>query len=340
MLHIEEYVDIRDNCTFKVGGQFRYLITINNVDQVKEAYSFAKEKGLPLRILGSGSNTVFPDGVLSNVVLKISILGFEVIQETDEYADIKVGAGENWDYFVARTVDMNLSGVEALSAIPGTVGATPVQNVGAYGQEVKDTITSVEVYDLNNDEVKTLSNDNCKFAYRDSVFKNEEKDTYAILSVTFRLLKNKHGVPNYPGVKKYFEDKGVINPTLVEVREAITEIRRNKLPNPKEIPNVGSFFKNPIVEKNVAEALGKIYTNLTLFPVDENKTKISAGWLIENAGLKGHNFGALSTYAHNALVLVNNGKATRTDVESVKDEIIKTVFDKFGITLEPEPEFV
>lgn len=340
MIDIRENVDIRQYCTLKVGGQFRYFISVSNIDELKEASQFAETHNLPLRIIGSGSNTVFPDGVLQNVVLKLDILGFEVAEDTDEYADIKVGAGENWDSVVSRSVEMGLSGIEALSAIPGTAGATPVQNVGAYGQEVKDTISSVEVYDLKENTVKSLSNNDCKFSYRESIFKNEERNRYVILNVTFRLSKKEHKVPDYPGVKKYFEERGVKNPTLRQVRDAVIEIRKTKLPNPKDIPNVGSFFKNPIVASGKADELKIIYPNITVFTVDENHTKIPAGWLIENAGLKGYKFGSLSTYAHNALVLVNNGTATRRDVENAKDEIIKTVFDKFGIAIEPEPEFV
>lgn len=340
MLEIRENVDIREYCTLKVGGHFRYFISVSSVDELKEALGFAKEKNIPIRIIGSGSNTVFPDGILENVVIKLDISGFEIIDETDKYSDIKVGTGENWDSVVSRSVDMNLSGIEALSAIPGTTGATPVQNVGAYGQEVKDTILYVEVYDLQDGTVKNLSNEECKFSYRDSAFKNEERNRYIIISVVFRLSKDKHKVPDYPGVKKYFEENVIANPTLHQVRDAIIKIRKNKLPNPKEIPNVGSFFKNPIVSNSKADELKTIYSNMTLFVVDENHTKIPAGWLIENAGLKGHDFGSLSTYVHNALVLVNNGKATRRDVENVKNKIINTVFDKFGITIEPEPEFV
>jgi len=340
MLDIEECVDIRGYCTLKVGGQFRYLIHITNALQLGEAYAFAQEKKLPIFVLGGGSNIVFQDGMLEKVVLKIEFSDFEILEETDSYIDIKSGAGEIWDTFVKRVVDMGLSGIEALSAIPGTVGATPVQNVGAYGQEVKDTILTTEVFDVENEVTKVLSNADCKFAYRDSIFKNEAKGKYIITAVTFRLLKQMPTTPNYPGAKKYFDEKGISKPTLVQIREAITEIRRTKLPNPKEIPNVGSFFKNPIVLKEIAQKLQEANPNVTLFPVDELHTKVPAGWLIENAGLKDKNFGPLSTYQHNALVLVNNGSATFADVLKVKDEIIQTVFEKFGIRLEMEPEVV
>jgi UDP-N-acetylmuramate dehydrogenase len=340
MFKVDEYVDIAKHTTFKIGGQFRYFIDLENKEYLPEVYKFAKEKNLPVFILGGGSNIVFSDGVFDAVVVKIEFLGFEIINDTDSYTDIKIGAGENWDSVVERTVEMNLSGIEAMSAIPGTAGGTPVQNVGAYGQEIKDTLLSVNVFDTKEMDFKNISNRDCNFSYRNSIFKNEAKGRYTIVSITLRLSKGIPTLPNYPGVKKYFLENNINNPTLLEIRKAIIEIRRNKLPDPKVVANVGSFFKNPIVEKNVALNLKELYPDMTSFDVDENHRKIPAGWLIENAGLKDKDFGSVSTYKHNALVLVNNGSATRADVIEAKDQIIKTVFDKFGITLETEPEFV
>lgn len=341
MLDIQEYVDIRDFTTFKVGGQFRYFVELSDKDELYEVYKFAKEKNLPVMIIGGGSNMVFPDGVIERVVARIEFCDFEIVFQNDEYVDIKVGAGESWDYMVECAVSADLSGIEAMSAIPGTCGATPVQNVGAYGQEIKDTLLSVEVFDTKDEKIKTLSNEECKFSYRDSIFKNEARGRYVITSITLRLWKNKQvTIPNYPGVKRYFLDNNINNPTLRQIRDAIIDIRKNKLPDPKDIPSAGSFFKNSIVEAEVANRLKKQYPDIVLFKVDENHFKVPSGFLIEKAGLKGKEFGTISSYTNNAMVLVNNGNATRADVESARDEIIKTVFDKFGITLEAEPEFV
>lgn len=340
MYLIDEYVDIKNHCTFKVGGQFRYYTEISTTDDLREVYKFAMENNLPVHILGGGSNMVFPDGIFNALVVHILVPGFEIINDTGTYTDIKIGAGENWDAVVERTVAMNLSGIEALSAIPGTVGATPVQNVGAYGQEIKDTLQGVEVFDTTRQKFKILNNTECKFAYRDSIFKHEGKGKYVITSVTLRMLKDIPIIPNYPAVKKYFEEKGITNPSLQQIREAIIFIRGNKLPDPKKIANVGSFFKNPIVPNLIAENLKKQYPHLITFPVDNDRAKIPAGWLMETAGLKGKSFGAISTYENNALVLVNNGTATRADVIKTRDEIQKTVFELFGINLETEPEFV
>jgi UDP-N-acetylmuramate dehydrogenase len=235
---------------------------------------------------------------------------------------------------------MNLSGLEALSLIPGTVGGTPVQNVGAYGSEVKDTIVEVEVFDIQNKIIKILSNSDCKFKYRDSIFKNEDKGKYIIITVTYRLLKNFVKIPDYPGVKRYLIENNINNPHLKEIREAIIYIRNEKLPNPKELPNVGSFFKNPIVSKEFAMRMKNQYEGLTTFPTDDGGVKIPAGWLIENAGLKGKSFGNISVYDKNALILINNGEATKEDLSTAKNEIIKIVKDKFGIELEQEPEMI
>jgi len=340
MLKIEENVDIKDHCTLKVGGQFRYFIELSDKSELPEVYKIAREKNLPVFILGGGSNMVFPDGVLDKVVLKINFLGFEVINDTESYADVKVGAGENWDSVVERTVDMGLSGIEAMSAIPGTAGATPVQNVGAYGQEIKDTILEVEVFDIQNETLRNIANVNCGFSYRNSIFKGEARGLYVITSITLRLPKERPSIPNYPGVKRYFIENSINNPTLLQIREAIIDIRRDKLPDPKFIPSVGSFFKNTIVPKEVANNLKYQYPTMIVFPVNDKETKVPSGFLIENAGLKGKNFGTISSYSHNAMVLVNNGGATRSDVERVRDEITQIIFDKFGIKLETEPEFV
>ena len=346
MLKILEYVDIKNYSTFKIGGQFRYFTLISSISDLKSFHIIIQNdlifKNIPIFILGGGSNIVFSDGLLDVFALKNEIKGFEIISETDEYIDIKVGAGEIWDDIVKKTVDMNLSGFESLSAIPGTVGAGPVQNIGAYGSEIKDTLLEVEVFDIKNGEIFNISNKDCKFGYRDSIFKNEFKGKYIITAVIYRLEKfvSLSKVFSYPGVIKYFDDKGIENPTPKQIREAIIDIRSKKLPNPKDIPNVGSFFKNPIVENNIADGIKVKYPEIKFFPIGEKYVKIPAGWLIENAGLKGKSLGSISVYDKNALVLVNNGNATKDDLLKAKNEIIKIVEEKFGIILEQEPEVV
>ncbi|MCX6756126.1 MAG: UDP-N-acetylmuramate dehydrogenase [Candidatus Nomurabacteria bacterium] len=339
-MEILENVDVRDFCTLHSGGKFRYMARVSDPVDLKQVYVFAHEKDIRVLPIGGGSNLVFNDDVLNVLALKDEILGFDILAEDDDSTTLKIGAGENWDKFVERVCSMGLSGVEAMSAIPGTVGATPVQNVGAYGQEIKDTLIYVDIFDTINLKYKTLLKEECNFRYRDSIFKTEEKGRYFITSVTLRLSKKTPEMPNYPGVKKYFDEKNITSPSLVDIRNAIINIRASKLPNPNQIPNVGSFFENPIVDKSIFEKIKENYPNVICFELDNSKVKIPAGWLIENAGLKGHNFGNVSVYEKNALVLVNNGGATGQDFANARDQIIKIVFDKFGITLEQEPEVI
>lgn len=344
MYKIQEYVDIKEYSTLCTGGQFRYFTIISSLEDLTSLYAVAQNeveyKNLPFFILGGGSNIVFSDGVINVFAIKVEIKGFEIINETQNFTDIKVGAGEIWDKVVEKTVFMNLSGLESLSAIPGTVGASPVQNIGAYGAEAKDTILEVEVFDIKSGSIVKLSNEDCKFGYRDSIFKNEARGKYIITAVTYRLLKSIPFMPNYPGVLKYFNEREIVGPSLAQIRDAIIYIRKEKLPNPKEIPNVGSFFKNPIVLNKVAYKIKNEYSNAKFFPVDEDFTKIPAGWLIENAGLKGKSFGNVGVYEKNALVLVNTNNANCKDIIFARNEIIRIVKDKFGITLEQEPEII
>ncbi len=340
MVNIKENVNIKGYSTFKVGGSFRYFTVVQSVGDLMEAISFSKEKGVKLFVLGGGSNVIFSDGIVDVLALKMEIEGFEIVNETNAYVDIKVGAGVVWDKFVERVVDMGLCGVEAMSFIPGTVGAGPIQNVGAYGSEVKDVMESVEVLDIESREIKTILNVDCKFGYRDSIFKNEARGKYIITNVTYRLSKSIPSIPKYPGVIKYFEDREITNPTLKEIRDAIISIRKEKLPDPREIPNTGSFFKNPIVSNEVAERIKIDFPDAKFFPVDESHTKVPAGWLIENVGLKGESFGNVSVYNKNALVLVNNGSANFEDVIKARTQVIRAVKERFGITLEQEPEII
>ena len=339
-MKIQKYVNIRDYSTFKIGGQFRYFMKIKKKDDLKNIYLVAKEKNTPIFILGGGSNVIFSDEIIDVLAIKIEIKGFEIIKETNKYVDIKIGAGENWDKIVEKTINMDLSGIEALSAIPGTIGATPIQNVGAYGVEVKDVIVEVEVFDIKNNIINIISNSDCRFGYRDSIFKNEAKGLYIITAVTYRLKKSSVNIPDYQDVKNYFLERNILKPKLKNIREAIIFIRSQKLPNPQKIPNVGSFFKNPIIDEIKAKEIKNKYPNIKIFPVNKKKVKISAGWLIENTGLKGKSFGNISVYEKNALVLINNGQATKNNLIETKNKIIKMVKQKFGIILEQEPEII
>jgi UDP-N-acetylmuramate dehydrogenase len=273
-------------------------------------------------------------------VLKIENKGIEILDENAEKIILRIASGEVWDDVVLFTVQNGYSGIAAMSAIPGTVGATPVQNVGAFGQEIKDVLISLEAYDRQEKKYVTILNSECDFSYRMSRFKKDWKDRFIITYITIELSKNAPKIPQYVKVKEYFKSKNIENPTLMDIREAITEIRWTTLPRPEEIPNCGSFFENPIVEQSFGARLQQEFKELPLYAVDEKFVKIPAGWLIDKAGLKGVAFGPVGTYKNNALVLVNRGGATQQNVLKAREEIIKIVYHKFGIMLESEPEIV
>ena len=333
---IEENVSLREFTTFKVGGKAKYFARLKNKSEVPELIDFAKEKALPIFVLGGGSNIIVSDEDLVMLVIKNEILCREILSESESEVLLSVGAGENWDEFVGFCVERGFVGVEALSAIPGTVGGAPIQNIGAYGAEAKNIIDSVVVYDIEEGDYKTLSNIDCEFGYRDSVFK-KNPGKYLVFEVVFKLGKNSPvPTPDYPGVSDQLKEKDITEPSLADIRMVITEIRSNKLPDPWVIPNVGSFFKNPIVSRDVFEKIKNDFPNIKYFEA-LNGVKIPAGWLIETAGLKGISFGPVGTYKNNAMVLVNNGDAGFGDIRNAEDKIRTAVKEKFGILLEREP---
>src|SRR3989338_3591577 len=338
-LAISEYVDLSKYSTMRLGGQARYFAEVDSENNLQELKKFADKVKLPLFILGGGSNVVFSGGILPMVVVKMAIKGFKIIEDQPDYSLIEVGAGENWDSVVERSIALGLSGIESLSAIPGTAGATPVQNIGAYGCEIKNVLEKLRVFDLKSGEAITLSNVDCHFRYRDSIFRNEEKGRYIILSVLLRLSKKPPSMPDYPDVRRYFTEKGITRPTLGEIREAVIKIRSIKLPDPAVVPNVGSFFKNPVVTREEFKKIKSSFPDIKFFELENGKIKIPAGWLIEQCGLKGYDFGRLAIYDKNALVLINKGGASFANLEDLKNLIIEKVFQKFGLRLAPEPIF-
>jgi UDP-N-acetylmuramate dehydrogenase len=340
-LAIRENLVLKPYTTFKMGGEAAYVAELHSVDDIADFAKFAEKMNLPFLILGGGSNIILPDsGVLSACVGLMKIAGFEIVSEDQWGAIIKIGAGEEWDSVVDRAVLRGLSGIEALSAIPGSAGATPVQNVGAYGQEIADVLVSLEAYDLETRKVVSLAPAQCQFSYRDSMFKHDEGKKYIITSITLSLSKSSPKIPQYPGVEAYFSERGVENPSLSDIRKAIIDIRGIKLPDPKVMASCGSFFKNPIVDEETAQRVKTMYSEAIIYPISENEYKIGAGWMIDKLGYKGREFGNLLLYPNNALVLVNKGGATREELEKTVFFIVSEIQRVFGITLEPEPIFV
>lgn len=321
----------------KIGGPARFLIDAKTSDDVMNAVTNAKKAKLPFYVMGSGSNLIVTDEGYNGLIIRIRIPGFEVLSEDYSSVTIKIGAGENWDEAVLKTVNMNLSGFEALSGIPGTVGASPVQNIGAYGQELADSLQSVEAYDCDANKMVALAGPICEFAYRDSIFKSKFPGRFIITSITVKLSKSPPKPPFYDSLQQYFDEHGIKIFTNKIVRESVLKIRSEKLPDPKQKPNSGSFFKNAIVEDWQLENILRVAPDAPHFDMGVRQFKIPAGWLIEQAGLKGSLLHGIRVYEYNALVLINESANSYSDLVKAKDEIIAAVRDKFTIILEQEP---
>ena len=338
---IHENVPLAPLTTFGVGGPARYFIDAPDEQTVLEAIRWAKEKDLPIFVLGGGSNLLVADAGFPGLVLRIGIRGIQLTRENGNTI-VHAGAGEDWDRLVALCVEKDLSGIECLSGIPGSVGGTPVQNVGAYGQEISEVLVSVRAYDRSADRIVELSRDECGFAYRTSLFNTTAKDRYAVLHVTYALNNNGHAAIRYPELQREFEGK-IPNPALAEVRDAVRRIRRRKamllVEGDPDSRSAGSFFKNPIVtEQEFAELQSIAGPRLPRYPAPGGKVKTAAAWLIEQAGFcKGYSLGAVGLSTKHTLALVNKGGATAADVVRLAKHIRAGVRDRFGIELVPEP---
>ena len=331
-MEIRENVILAPYTTFRIGGPARDFCEVTNIDELREALEFSKEKNLSFFILGGGSNLLFSDDGFNGLVIKMGIKGLEFNGEL-----LSAGAGEDWDYVVEQAVEKNLSGIENLSLIPGMAGAAVYQNIGAYGVELKDTLESAEVLNAESGEIKTFTNEDCRFGYRDSVFKTNKNRGLIILKVNLKLSKNKEPNISYPDLAKKFEGK---KPSVLDVRNAVIETRKSKLPYPNEIGNAGSFFKNPIVLVNYYNKIVIKYPDMKAFHLENNSVKLSAAQLIEKCGWnwKGKTCGNVGVSDKHSLVLVNYGKGTAKEVLDLAKGIKKGIRDQFNIELEPEVE--
>lgn len=330
-------ISLKQYTTMKLGGETRYMATADSASDVVSLYRNARKENLPIFVLGGGSNVITHDEVFEGIVLLNKIKGFEVISENDETTDVKIGAGEVWDEVVEKAIGLGLQGVEAMSGIPGTAGAAPVQNVGAYGQEIADTLISLEAYDSKTDTIVTISADECDFSYRNSIFRDKEKGRYCILNITLRLNKAEPKPPYYASLQKYIDENDIREVNLSVIRVAVLNIRSEKLPDPAELPSAGSFFKNALVEKWKLEELQKEYSDIPNYAMSDGRYKIPTGWLIDKAGLRGYRSHGMRVYEKNALVLVNDSATGYDDLAAIREEIVQIVFDKFGIKIEQEP---
>lgn len=336
-MDIHTDIPLKNYVTMRIGGNARFMTDIHSADDIPALVKRAASQNLPIYILGGGSNTIVRDEGYSGLVLRNRIPGFEVIAETASDATIKIGAGENWDDVVRRTVDMNLSGIECLSAIPGTAGAAPVQNIGAYGQEVAETLVELEAYDSKTDRMIILTNADCGFAYRYSIFRGDEMGRYIITNITLKLYKTAPQPPFYKAVQDYLDAHTITLYTPKVLRDAVAAIRADKLPDPKERPNNGSFFKNAIVEDWQLAPLREEYPDMPVYDMPDGRFKIPTGWLIEQAGFKGQILHGMRVNDKNALVLINESATGYADLAAARDEIIGAVRDKFRVQIEQEP---
>lgn len=336
-MDIHTDIPLKNYVTMRLGGNARFMVEVHSADEVKSIITHAKSQNLPIYTLGGGSNTIVRDEGYDGIVVRNRIPGFEIITETPQDVTIKVGAGENWDDVVKRTVDMGLTGIECLSAIPGTAGAAPVQNIGAYGQEVAETIISLEAYDEQTDQIVTLTNADCQFSYRYSIFRGDQIGRYVITSVSFKLYRSIPQPPFYKAIQDYLDARSITMYTPQTLRDAVIAIRTDKLPDPNERPNNGSFFKNAVIEDWQLADLKKTYPDMPTYDMSDGRFKVPTGWLIEQAGFKGQLLHGMRVHDKNALVLINESAASYADLATARDIIVSGVRDKFRIEIEQEP---
>lgn len=342
-----ENIKLAEYTTFKIGGPARFFCAVSSEGELVEAVKFAQTykaggaNGLPILVLGGGSNMLVSDAGYAGLVIKNEIKGIENTPEaTDDVATILVGAGESWDGFVEYAVGRGLFGLENLSAIPGTVGATPVQNIGAYGAEVSQTIESVRALDTTAMTFVVLPNNDCQFGYRDSIFK-KERGRYIITGVIFKLAKAGVLRTDYKDVREYFDRRNITAPTLADVRHAIMEIRMAKLPDWKKWGTAGSFFKNPSVTATQFAELKAKYPDLPGYPEDDGSVKVSLGWILDKVcDARGLSIGPVGTYGKQALVIVSQAGARAEDVLALSQELQRRVKEKTGIVIEAEVQWV
>ena len=345
-MHIQQNVALAPYTTLQVGGPARFFIEARNEDEIREALLFARERSLEVFVLGGGSNLVVADAGWQGVVLRIAVAGTTTSAKNGKQI-FTAGAGEDWDALVALSVEQNCAGIECMSGIPGTVGGTPVQNVGAYGQEVKDTIITVRVLDTITLELRDMAAADCGFAYRTSILNSSEKGRYIVTQVSFSLMPGGRPKIEYADLKRYFGERSI--PTLKEVRDAVLSIRSIKgmliSSDDPDSRSAGSFFKNPIVAQAEYERIGALPVcreqRPPSFPAPAGTVKISAAWLVERSGFqKGFTDGRVGISRKHSLAIVNRGEATSEDVLRLKNKVQDGVFNTFGVRLQPEPVFV
>lgn len=333
-MKIQHDFSLKNYNTFGIEAKAKQFIAVHSIEELKTV--LAENQNQKKFILGGGSNMLLTQDI-DALVIHIDLKGKKILNEDDDFVWVESMAGENWHEFVLWTIDQNFGGLENMSLIPGNVGTTPVQNIGAYGAEIKDTFVSCDAVKIVSNEIKTFTNSECKFGYRESIFKHEVKDKYIITSVTFKLKKHHHDINiGYGDIQAELAKNEITNPTIKDVSNAVIAIRNTKLPNPKELGNSGSFFKNPIISRELFLKVQANFPDIKHFDVSPTQVKVPAGWLIEKAGFKGKRFGDAGIHKNQALVLVNYGNATGQEILNVSKDIQATILKEFGIAIEAE----
>lgn len=337
-MQIQRNFSLKKHNTFGIEAKASEFVAIHTLEELKTVLKENPNK--PKFILGGGSNMLLTQDIQA-LVIHVDLKGIQVIKEDEDFVWIEAKAGENWHEFVRYTLTQNYGGLENMSLIPGNVGTTPVQNIGAYGAEIKDTFVSCEALHMDSLETKTFTKSECHFGYRESIFKQDVKGQYIITSVIFKLTKRNHQINiGYGDIQKELESKGISKPTLNDVSNAVIAIRQSKLPDPKELGNSGSFFKNPIISRTHFEQVQTKFPDIKYFDISPDAVKVPAGWLIEQAGFKGMRIGDAGVHKNQALVLVNYGNATGTDILNLSKEIQKKILEKYGIAIEAEVNII
>ena len=328
-MKIKENISLKNYNTFGIDAIASRFVSVNSIPDILEILS----KEQDIFVLGGGSNLLLTNDV-NKLVLHVDLKGINIIKETDTEIFIKVQAGENWHEFVLWSIENGFGGLENLSLIPGNVGTSPIQNIGAYGVEMKDCFHKLKAIETATQKRRIFTKDECEFGYRNSVFKNELKGKHIITSVIFKLTKKNHKLNySYGAIQAELEKREISNPTIKNISDAVIDIRNSKLPNPKEIGNSGSFFKNPVISNSKFDELKEKYPTIPSYKISESEIKIPAGWLIEQCGFKGKRFGDAGVHDKQALVLVNYGTATGQEIYALAQKIQQTVLDTFGIEL-------
>lgn len=335
-MNIQENISLKEYNTFGIDVNAKRFVSITSVYQLQQLIKEEKD----IFLISGGSNMLLTKDI-ETLVVHINFKGISIDQQNHNDVYITVNAGENWHEFVLWCVSLNYGGLENLSLIPGNVGTCPIQNIGAYGVEVKDTITKVEAIEIKTGKLVSFSAEECQFGYRNSIFKNKAKGKYILTSVSFKLTKNNHKLnTSYGAIESELSSKGITNPTIKDISDAVIAIRQSKLPDPKKIGNSGSFFKNPVISREHFETLHKKHPNIPSYVISDTEIKVPAGWLIEQSGFKGKRFGNYGVHEKQALVLVNYGDASGKEIYELAQKIQRTIKNTFDINLEIEVNII